>query len=309
MIDHNELMAMIPSESIRKYVVDTGYIFSDWSKAALLYHNRAIDYDTKDVFLRNIAENTGDEKLKKQILWYLDYTKKLLEQIRNNTARKYVYLLGDIAENDKKMLFFDYDIAYEYGKKAGVRFCIEKYRLITELPDENGTREDDDDYCEDSTVYFDEKGGIVYISDSVYMPEEDEDDYFGFLFYRVPNPFERGDVVKLVNTDMYGVVECSQEDWNEYAGEKPLRGLTRDYSDVQIRVAILDESGTFYHEHINPVNLEYYPVEFGDYDTLEGAKASLLCIAGEVYKAKSSIEDLYWLGERYKYYYERSKES
>lgn len=41
-MDVEELKAMIPSETVRKYVLETGYTFTDMQKAALLYHSNLV---------------------------------------------------------------------------------------------------------------------------------------------------------------------------------------------------------------------------------------------------------------------------
>lgn len=38
-MDIEELNALIPSETVRQYVLDTGWTFTDVQKAALLYHS------------------------------------------------------------------------------------------------------------------------------------------------------------------------------------------------------------------------------------------------------------------------------
>lgn len=35
---NDELNALIPSEDVRRFVLETGYKFTDWQKAALFYH-------------------------------------------------------------------------------------------------------------------------------------------------------------------------------------------------------------------------------------------------------------------------------
>lgn len=37
-IETEELKALIPSEDVRKHIVETNYEFNDWQKAALFYH-------------------------------------------------------------------------------------------------------------------------------------------------------------------------------------------------------------------------------------------------------------------------------
>lgn len=73
----------------------------------------------------------------------------------------------------------------------------------------------------------------------------------------MPNPFEKGDIVRFAGTEDYGIVFESQKDWKEYldkykSDEWRKKGITLDFSDAQIVVEFLGDDGTFGHGHINP---------------------------------------------------------
>ena len=91
-ITTEELELIVPSESVRKYVVDTGYMFSDWQRAALLYHNDMCIRQRLQ-YLQVIQEETADETLKDQIRRYIWTEEERLRLFKQNPDNKYVYLL------------------------------------------------------------------------------------------------------------------------------------------------------------------------------------------------------------------------
>jgi len=196
--EHIDILAtMVPSETVRRYIFETGWTFTDMEKAALLHHSD-LPLEQKDSCLRDLQTRTEDERLRKQLSEYLS----------------------------------------------------------REVP-------------------F----------------NEERDGYFTYIFYEVPNPFERGDIVRLVDTEEYGIVETSQKQWQDDLARYQLdewkqTGLRPDYSDVQIRVGILNSDGTFGHVHINPIDLERY-------QPLDSPMDKLLLCASDLYRGKGSLEELY----------------
>jgi len=204
-----ELAAMVPSETVRQYILETGWTFTDMERAALLHHSD-LPLEQKDSCLRDLQTRTEDERLRKQLSEYLS-----------------------------------------------------------------------------------QEGPF----------NEERDDYFTYIFYEVPNPFERGDIVRLVDTEEYGVVETSQRQWQEtlaryQSDEWKPTGLGPDYSDVQIRVGILDNDGTFGHAHINPIDLERYQPKGGWTDGSPMDK--LLLCASDLYQGKGSLDELYFFTMGYR---------
>ncbi len=127
---------------------------------------------------------------------------------------------------------------------------------------------------------------------------EERDGYFTYIFYVVPNPFDRGDIVRLVDAEEYGIVETSQKQWQEalaryQSDEWKQMGLRPDYSDVQIRVGILNNDGTFGHAHINPIDLERYQPLDSPMDKL------LLCVS-DLYRGKGSVNELHFFTMGYR---------
>lgn len=86
----------------------------------------------------------------------------------------------------------------------------------------------------------------------------------------LPLCFKRGDIVKIMGTETYGIVEapCNTEDeakMRQFAGDG-------DYSDFQVPVDTIFDGKkyltVFAHEHISPAQLEYANLK--DDDTRKG---------------------------------------
>ena len=108
-----------------------------------------------------------------------------------------------------------------------------------------------------------------------------EDHFVNFM-----TPFAKGDIVKMAGDNLRhgilmdgGMIMSATE--QQRRAEMLRRGGVQfpegmiDYSDVQFRVEWLDENGKFYHEHVNPLCLDYHkPLEDDrDYNALTGAAA------------------------------------
>lgn len=212
-MDIEELSAMIPSETVREYVRDTDWTFTDLQKAVLLYQSE-LPLEEKRSHLKDLYGKTADEKLQKEL-----------------------------------------------------KDCLS-----------------DDRTC--------------------------HNEYLESAYIEVPNPFERGDMVRFIGTEDYGIVETSQKEWKEdyaryHSDEWKQTGIDRDFSDVQIRVAFLGDDGTFGHSHVNPICLErYQPQE----DWIDGNPMDkLLLCASDLYRGKGSLDELYCFAAEYRKFKKKSK--
>ena len=219
-MDMDELNAMIPSETVRKFVLGTGYSFTDMQRAALLYHSD-LPLEEKHSRLEALRDTTADEGLRRQLTEYLDREKRAIQMFKENGDKRCVYVLK-VQENggshDGEYLtcgyFFDWEVAFEYGKKENTPFQIEKYLV-------NGVSEFEDGTCSHTSIadiHFDKNGNASFLSSREIPDDNEQTDWYNCFentFYEVPNPFDRGDIVRLVGTEDYGIVEVSQKRWKE----------------------------------------------------------------------------------------------
>ena len=91
---------------------------------------------------------------------------------------------------------------------------------------------------------------------------EDYNRRFESQYIDLPNPFEKGDVIRnMVNGDTY-VVMTSQEQWTEFDKRRVALDGYVDYSDASVVIVPMEEykkygaEGFVDHEHVNPIYLE-----------------------------------------------------
>ena len=304
-MDIEELKAMIPSETVRNYVMESGWTFTDRERAALLYHS---DLSLKEQYTRlgTLRDTTTDEGLQKQLTEYLEREKRAIRAFKENSDKCCIYILK-VRENggshDGEYLvcgyFFDWEVAFEYGRKENASFQIEKYLVNGVLTHEDGT-------CRHTSIadlHFSKEYEADFFSSREIPDDNEQTDWyecFENMFYNAPNPFEIGDVVRLVGTEEYGIVEVSQKQWKETLELYKQRGkFPPDYSDVQIRVIFLTEDGTFSHSHINPVDLELHQPEQEQQDPVASARDRLLSAASAMYRNDTSSNTIYSLEDLY----------
>lgn len=284
-----ELKILIPSEDVRNYALETGWSFTDREKAALLIYS-SLPLKEQYSHLQTLQRNTTDQRLQEQIAGYLKREECKFQAFKENNDKAYIYILKvkdeDISYSEimPAEYFFELNLAYECGKETDLPFMIEKYLVETRA---HINQRD----TVTASLEFDKDGKAVYLCSGISNEEETEDFY---EFFEVPNPFEKGDIVRLVGTEMYGIVATSQETWKEgiakYKSDE-WQHKHRDFSDIQIKVEFLGEDGTFGHEHINPLYLERYRPE-EDWNK-SSPMDKLLLQASYVHRGKGSLEDLY----------------
>ena len=94
----------------------------------------------------------------------------------------------------------------------------------------------------------------------IYFVNLFEDHFVNFM-----TPFVKGDIVKVSGNDKrHGILMCGGMIMTETVLQR--RDGMLDYSDVQFRVEWLDENGKFYHEHVNPLCLDYHKPSEDDRD-------------------------------------------
>lgn len=293
-----ELEALIPSEYIRKYIIETGWNFTDEQKAVLLVYG-GLPLKEQHSRLQALQKNTVDRKLQDRIATYLDREDLKFQAFKENKDKAYIYILK-VKEEDipysgilPTEYFFNLNLAYECGKETDLPFMIEKY--LVEAPRITGQYDPVTTFLE-----FNKDGEAVYFCGNIPDDEESEDFY---EFFEVPNPFEKGDIVRLVGTEDYGIVATSQKMWRESIAkykttEWQKKGIEPDFSDVQIRVEFLCEDGTFGHNHINPIDLERYRPE-EDWDKSSPMDKLLLC-ASDIHRGEGSLDELYFFTMDYR---------
>lgn len=308
MTDMIPIEKLIPSEYVREYVQKADITFTDSQKATLLANGWIgnLPLDDQYKYLRILRDSTSDTELKPQITSYLGRMDRHLQELKDNNDRKCIYILK--IENDTEgdnyyrispeAYFFDYESAGEYGRGSKRRFQVEK--LFVSDKKVYGADDNNYDYVV-TYIQFDEKGNAVYLS---HEYDDTDEEKFVNAFFQLPNPFERGDIVRRVGSDKdedYGIVETSQKQCREtYERLKDKPEFYSEFGDDNIRAVFLNDDGTFGHEHVIPLYLEKYDPKWSTDDTVDGARDNLLIAASWMYTGDGSLDDLEYCAEKYR---------
>ncbi len=305
--DTEELELLIPSETVREYVRETEWTFTDFQKAALLYH-RGLLLKDEYAFLQILGDRTTDQVLKGQIAEYLGELERGFQNFRQNGGRRCIYVLKVREDGgfwDGEYLtsgyFFDWEAALVYGKKEKRPFEIEKYLVDGVAVFEDGT-------CSHSSIAgirFDREGEAVCLWNNEEMSDFDNK-RFDEAIIEIPNPFERGDIVKCKGADgqeYFGIVEEDREEWQKHLA----RHLDRvkngdacvDFQDLCVSVAVLCEDGTFdFLDSAIPLDLERYEPRAEDWTN--GSADTLLLCARNIYRDGGCISTFFDMLKRYR---------
>lgn len=302
----DELEILIPSETVREYIAETGWEFTDFQKAALLCH-RGLLLKDEYAYLKALGEHTVDHVLREQIAGYLGGIEKGFQTFRENSDRRCIYVLKVREEGghwDGEYLdggcFFDWKTALACGKKEKAPFEVEKYRV----DDTAGAEDDSCSQHADAGIRFDRDGEVVCFWSKEMAGVDNR--RFDNAIIEIPNPFQRGDIVKCKGTDgreCFGIVEEEREEWEKRLAqhlERVKEGDTCiDFHDLFIGVAFLREDGTFaFSDSTIPLDLErYQPVEE---DWSNGSADTLLVCARDIYCDKGYLSTMFEILDRYR---------
>lgn len=305
-MNEEELEVLIQSKTVRDYVLETGWEFTDFQKASLLCH-RGLLLKDEYAHLKALGERTADHALREQITGYLEGIERGFQAFRENGGRRCIYVLkvreqdgywdGEYLDNG---CFFDWEAAFACGRKEKAPFEIEKHRV----DDTAGTEGGSCSQSADSGIWFDKDGEAVCFW-SNEMAGFDNKSFYNALI-KIPNPFERGDIVKcrrIDGSEVFGIVEGEREKW-EKCLERNLESVKEgdaciDFSDLLISVAFLCEDGTFaYSDSTTPLDLERYQPK--EEDWTKGSIDTLLVCAREIYCGKGYLSTLFEVLEKYR---------
>lgn len=280
------MIELIPSKDVRESIEKTGRTFTDFEKATIIY-NLCLPYEKKRFKLMEFRNTTKDEKLGKQLDEYMKYQDKCLELYAHKDTG-YVYLVLTPRYEDifgVSGCYTESDLAYLWGKKSKQPFMIEKYRPVglddfvpvSTLEDgevsmlqtlERGQLVSGEKYHGDSVaaLHFDEMGELLYVyswekdwenREVCLSAERDDLSRFEHAYVDIPNPFDTGDRVRIIDEGKCGIVCTSQENWkldNEWRKKQRSAG----FGDIGIMVRFCEDDGSVEEESINPLFLERY---------------------------------------------------
>lgn len=278
------MLKQLISKDVLEYMEKTGFRFSDADTATIIFQAE-LPTPEKLRLLSELGEKTEDTILRQQINERIAYEQLCYRRFQENDGSCFYELSAaesseDFEANDVMGHFCSVDLAIKHAKWFEIPFYIKKYQIIGLC--ENIVvpyiRPNPHLFCEDMTIkcnYFgDDIAGCDYDAQgnplccwSFEIPEEEKKTIdwgygrFEWRFIEFPNPFDLGDIVRVVGSDIIGVVSTSQKMWHEYLHRIKERSLMVDFSDASLVVEYLPEEGEVSHIHIQPVYLEKVEVD------------------------------------------------
>lgn len=261
--------------------------FTDFQQATIIWNSDLPKSEILDA-LREIASTTTDEVLKEQIRERLAAEAENERIFLENDGRYFFIFVPDDENEWESRYFSTLDAAIAYGKDHSKEtFQIRKESFADKFDGSAANNDSDKMYVGGQARYT--KGGVLLeyayytegISFSHPHPSRFEDAYIV-----LKNPFELGDIVKIVGDSRPAIVEVSQEDWKR-ALERNTNGsreIPPSYDNISLTVEFLD-GGEMYHGHPSILCLE--KIDQWD-DKLEW---DVLQAASQLMKGTGSLED------------------
>ena len=256
---------IVASKDYREFMAQNGIELSDWDKATLIYNHRTATYDEKLWTLLEIQKGSSDECLKKQIEERLSRDKKYYEKFKENDGNAF-YSLSTLYEEryDVDGYYLSFDAAYEDGLKGGTPFNIKKelFECKKKAEDKHGVF---------GRVGFCSAGYRNNIFDLYLEAEENAIEWadsrrFEYRYVDIPFMFREKDIVHIIGTEFYGIVDAPLNDEDEVKHRNCAK--SGDYSDWQVPVNLIYDGqrflSVFSHDHIAPADLEFAELEDGD---------------------------------------------
>ena len=277
----NSVLHYIRSKDVRAHIKDTGLRFSDSEIGTLIFHS-GLPYQELHRALKELAEQTADPELRRQIGERIAYDDRCRERFETNDGGFFFAVCVDGGGKEQAYSeavghFASVELALAFMEGKTVPFTVKKYQIVgvreplvksalrrnPRLFSGKLVQERPYEGAPVSEFSYDADGSLVrYWTDEISDEERSRVDDWGESrfenrFFPLPNPFELGDIVRMADDpDSLGIVETSRKDWAEWMGRVQKRKLPLDYYDSFIRVEFLMEQGTFIHSHIPPIDLE-----------------------------------------------------
>ena len=259
------LKKAIASKAYRKFVQKNKIYLSDWDLATLIYNNSELCYEDRMKALLELKNKTSDEKLAIQINERLVRDEKYFDEFCIKTDNAY-YVLKTWNENDYEFdgIYLTYQSAFVEGINIDEKFCISRncYECQEQCGNRNGVF-GTIEFNPDGTIgnYF----GLYGVGRDDDVCKWDEDRFEGRSL-NLPLFFRTGDIVRIIGTNIYGIVDAPDND--EEAVRMQKFAEIGDYSDFQVPVNTVFDGDNyltiFAHEHVAPSMLEYATFEEGD---------------------------------------------
>lgn len=246
------------SDCLKEHYKKHGASFTD-SERATIFWQSGLPLHEKLAALREILGMTEDNALKGQIRKRLD-AEAGEERAFMSRGSGYVHGVFPDDAGMAKGMFASVDAAIAYGRES----CEETFRINKSIlgdgpaPDADAEQgillEGWAEFKKDGTLLScccrSSKDPGFVIANSI-EPEGFEEAYIPVL-----NPFEYGDIVRVIGDDRPAVVVTSQKDWNGHLERLAQNGMPMNYGTNSLTVEFLYDDGEFSHDHPDILSLE-----------------------------------------------------
>ena len=242
------------SENIKGHYIKHNVSFTDAQKATIIWQSR-LSLTERLNSLSEILNSTTDEQLKSQIQRRLDHENGILRHFFKEDHHDIHEVYLD-HEYHSAQVFRSLTEAINYGKEN----CKESFQICEETSDQHTNSSHNTSIG--VTVDFLKDGAII--SCFYYGSEEDdenclhmsESNSFEEAYFPVLNPFDRGDIVRIIGDKRPAIVMTSQEDWNKFQEHIKQFTYPPTYDTNSVTVEFLYPDGEFHHGHPNILYLE-----------------------------------------------------
>ena len=276
----------IASKEYRNYIQENNIYLSDWDLATLIYNNTQLCQDEKNKALIELKNKTSEKQLVAQIIKRLARDKNYFNAFCRTKDNAY-FELKTWYKNDYETngIYLTYQSAFAEGINKGVKFSISRrcYECQEKCGNKSGVF---------GSVEFNPDGTIGSCF-ALYGVGRDDDiddgstDRFEGRSLNLPLFFRTGDIVRIMGTNKYGIVDAPDND--EEAIRMQKFAEIGDYSDFQVPVnAVFDGDKyltIFDHEHVAPSLLKY-----ATFEEVDMRKGFLEYLVKKIYQST-------WLGE------------
>ena len=256
---------VIPSETMKMYLKKVGNQFTDAQLAAMIYGHGIWDLQEKCEMLSRLAHETEDETVSERIESYLIYL-EVAYQMFMKTDEDYVFAVFAQHKRGKEKSFVGiyrtYDQILDFIKEyPDFTFYIRKKMLLHQKADLENIFFPDDSATIDSELHLKE-------FQTTSLDQAELVALFPFEYVPVLDPFYRGDTVKILGTDQYGII-MGHRDMEEKSIQlkeqvSSIKNGYISFRDLYVRVSILSEDGWTWNQKLSPYILE--KIEFSDKD-------------------------------------------
>lgn len=277
------MFELVSSDYMKKYFEEVGFSFTDFQKATLIWNMPGKLWEERLDALRELAQSADDARTRKQITERVEAEEKKRRLFDENPDNQFVYMVED-KEGYARGFFASCDMAFTYAaayvekyQKYEEQCSIKKQWIVRSKADliiKNGGKYNPAffsereipktvDYSGDSvaSLYLDAKGNIQNIWSNELSEEEEalvdefRRDRFESQYIRIPYEMKTGWQVKDVIDGSFYVLGTGKEIWDKEMKRVEENPMFYDFSDVQVVVFRLMESGVWSHGHINPMYL------------------------------------------------------